>query len=71
MASLRIMMLRVRLLRMISPRLISLLPTLVGEETLSEEPLVERYLLVMRTIKGTQRVITPLEIVYRIEQRFP
>ena len=51
---------RVRLLRMISPRLISLLPTLVGEETLSEEPLVERYLLVMRMIRGTQRVITPL-----------
>ena len=53
-------MLRVRLLRMISPRLISLLPALVGEETLSEEPLVERYLLVMRMIRGTQRVITPL-----------
>ena len=53
-------MLRVRLLRMISPRLISLLPPLVGEETLSQEPLVKRYLLVMRTIRGTQRVITPL-----------
>ena len=60
-ASWRILMLRVRLMRMISPRSTYSLPTMVGEGTLSGKSSVEEKLLLMRIIWGIERVITPLD----------
>ena len=59
-ASWRILMLRVRLMRMISPRSTYSLPPMVGEGTLSEKSSEEEKLLLMRIIWGIERVITPL-----------
>ena len=53
-ASWRILMLRVRLMRMISPRSTYSLPTMVGEGTLSDKSSVEEKLLLMRIIWGIE-----------------